>query len=346
MRVGRWKRVVMALAVALMAGAFCGCAAQQQQVAARFGDHVITEDEVTAYTVGYRAQNGLQDDEDWKSYVSLSYHDTKTWREEAIRVLADKVLIEEKAVALGISADEERVAGTISEEKEKAGIASDDEQAWTEYLAEHGTTPQEHRETLEYSSIEEQVYRSELNFTDELQSEMCTDYIKAHYADQVMHHYWAIPFDLGDGEAAQACLDELKGLSGDALRTRFVELYGEAVDGSPDAVSYDIGWDFLYSEGDIDPEIRLRNSNLYGGDLYDGVLEGTDKLRVALCDERVELVDPDYDKIESESFKNIISAYTLATTWAAECRNYLTELEQAADIQVVPMPDGLPYAVD
>ena len=90
----------------------------------------------------------------------------------------------------------------------------------------------------------------------------------------------------------------------------------------------------------------LRSANLASGELYGGVLKGEDQLRVVLCDERVELVDPDYDKIESESFKNVISAYTLATVWTAECNKYLTQLEEAANIQVVPMPSNLPYAIE
>lgn len=342
-----WKRFAAAVFAALFAMALSGCsAAQSQDTAATFGGHVITEDEVAEYTAGYRAQNGLGDDEEWKSFILSRYADTKAWREEAIRVLADEILIREKASELGITVDEDRVSQAISDEMEKAGIPEGDEQAWSDYLAESGQTPQGYREKLEYSSIEEQVYRSELDFTDELESEMCTDYIKRNYSDQVMHHYWAIPFDLADREGARALLDELKGLEGDELRERFVEAYDETAGEGEGAAGYDIGWDFLYAEGRIDPDIDLRSANLSAGTLYDGVLEGADALRVVLCDERIELVDPDYDSIESESFKQIIRAYTLATTWAAKCNSYLSELEEAAGIQVAEMPSGLSYAVE
>ena len=340
-----WKKCSLLVCFAVLCvAALVGCSATKG-VAATFGNHVITEDEVTAYTASYRAQNGLEDDDAWKNYVSMSYADTKTWREEAIRVLADELLVKDKAAEYGITADGQRVSRTIAEEKEKAGIAEDDDRAWADYLSQRGFTPESYREKLEYSSIEEQVYRRELNFTDELQSEMCTEYIEQHYADQVMHHYWAIPFGLDDEAGAQACFEALVGLQGDGLRDRFLTRYAEAT-GAVGGTGYDIGWDFLYEESRIDPEIKLRSANLNGGELYGGVLKGEDRLRVILCDERVELADSNYDKIESESFKNIIGAYTLATTWAAECNSYLTQLEEAAGIQVVPMPSNLPYAIE
>ena len=346
MSFARWLRVVAIGAVVALAVALSGCSAPANP-AATFGNHTITEDEVTAYTASYRAQNGLTDDADWKSFVSLSYGDTKTWREEAIRVLADQLLIKDKAAELGITVNNEAVEQRIAAEKAKAGIAADDERAWSDHLAAQGLTPDEFRKRLEYSSIEEQVYRAELNFTNELESELCTEYIKNNYSDQVMHHYWAIPFDKADEQRAAACLAELKGLSGDALRNRFVQLYAEVSGNDASAAGYDIGWDFLYAESTIDPDIALRSAQLAGGELYDGLLAGADgKVRVVLCDERVELVNPDYDAIDSESFKSIIRTYMLATSWAAQCNEYLSKLEEAANIKVVEPPSNLPYAIE
>ena len=331
----------------LVVGAGCSGGLDGGGVAARFGEHVIYEDEVSAYTESYRAQNGLSDDASWASFLTGRGMTGKTWREEAIRQLADRLLIADKASELGVSADAQAVDERIAREKEAAGLSADDEQGWADYLAERGKTPEQVRADYEFSSVEQQVFRSELNFTTELQNEMCDDYIRTNLADQVVRHYAAITLDAGDEGRLQDYLDELRGLGGAALSKRFDEIAQEVADaGYSSLPSGDIGWDFLFGEYTLDPDIEVRKAKLEAGELYDGIVRGEDGgARLMLCLERVALEGVSYADIQSESLKSAISDLTLSSSWAAKCLEYLGELEEAAGIQVSAMPSGLAYDV-
>lgn len=335
--------VAFACAMALQA-----CSSQSDEhVAAKFGDHVITEDEVSAYTEAYRAKSGLQDELEWKSYLTSSFGDAQTWRQEAIRTLADRMLIEDKAGEDGLSVNAEAVDERIAQEKEQAGIASDDDQAWVDYLAGRGQTPEQHRADLEFSDLEQQVFKAELDFTDEMRDEMCDDYIQTNFADQVVARYAAITLPLGEAERARGYLDELKGLEGPALEERFAQLaMEEASHGDSDLESGDLGWDFTYNEAKIDPKLKLRKATLRKGELYGRVLKGTDALRVVLCTDWASFArTPTYSSLESDGLKEQIEGMTMVSSWAAKCMQYLSDLEEAADIKITNMPEGLEYDI-
>ena len=321
---------------------------QQQQPAARFGNHTISEDEVATYTQQYRSENGLEDDVSWANYLATSALTTQTWRERVIRQLADQALIEDKAAELGITVNAEDVDKFVAQQKTRAGVADNDEQAWIEYLSQHGLSVEGIMERAEFNSLEQQVFKSELDFSQELENEMCNDYIKVNLADQVVRRYYAVEFEKNDKDQARMCLDDLTALEGAALVERVKELASEHRIPQPlIAEDGDMGWDFLYSEALADPKLKLRHAKLEAGTLFPKLLKGTDAYRVVCCAERHEFVDNGmrYEKIESESLKETISSLTMASSWAAKCMQYMSDLEEAANIQVSQMPSGLPYDV-
>lgn len=324
-----------------------GCQQDSGQIAAKFGSHTISEDEVTSYTDSFRAKNDLKDDASWAEYLTEQGLSTSEWREEAIRTLADRILIEDKAEELGITADEATVSQQIAEDKQNAGISEDDEDGWRNYLAEKGSTPESLKADYEYDSIEEQVFKKELNFSNELEDEMCDDYIKTNLADQIVHHYEVIVYKKSEKKKAQAQLAEFSQLSGKKLRTAFEKVMNNTQTTlSSGAKSTVEDWDFVYSGGVIDPNDKLRKANLEKGELYPKLLKGTDGYRLVLCIGKADLaVTPKYEQIKDSSLKSLIEKLTMASTWSGKCQQYLSDLEDQADIQVSPMPEGLSYDV-
>ena len=341
-----------ALALALVVGC-SGSQGEQRSIAAYVGDDVVYEDEITDYTKEFRAQRGYEDDATWAEYLTEEGLTGTTWRESVIRQKADRILVQRKADELGIAPDSAAVEQRVASMREQAG-AADDDAAWEDYLAQSGRTPEEIVNDLEFSSVEQQVISAEVDFSGELRSQMCDDYISTNLADQVVRHYYAFEFDSEAQDDAQALLDELAALDESKLVERFV--VSAQADGESDVVEVaegdasaiqatDLGWDFAYAEYDIDPDLALRKAKLNAGELYREVLYGADTLRVVLCAERVELSGISYDDIPSVSLKEYIASLTLTSQWAALTSQYLSELEKAADVQVVPMPEGLPYDV-
>lgn len=319
--------------------------AAPEGAAAYFDDWVLTEDEVSAYTDEFRKEHGYEDDASWAAYLQGNDMTGKTWRESVIREKADKELMLRKASELGITADENAVAARIEADRANAGIAENDDDAWRAYLEQTGQTPEELEESYEYSSIQSQVFNEELDLSAETQAEMCNDFIKANLADQVVRHYYAIGFDADDEQGAQSLLAELKGLSGDELVKRFVQICEQKADTSTEDAG-SIGWDFLYNGSAIDLDNKLRKAKLQAHELYAEPLKGTDGYRVVLCMEREELVGDDiYGSLQSESLKALIADLSIKAHWTALLKQYMADLEKEAGVQVTYMPEGLSYDV-
>ena len=162
---------------------------------------------------------------------------------------------------------------------------------------------------------------------------MCADYIRTNLADQFVRHYFAI--NCADKQAARKLIAELQGMDADEIAARFT---------AKDAI--DLGWDFIYDEESIDPKLKLRRNSLKAGDLYDKPLKSEGEWRVVYCAERGDFDgDISYDAIESESLKETISNLVLASSWTTRFQEYMNTLEEKANVQVAPMPEGLPYDV-
>ena len=210
-------RFLLALAFSLTLACFAGCSGGQD-LAAKCSAFTISEQEVTDYTASSRAQNGYTDDTDWARFlVAQGYSDTKTWREEAIRALAEQKIVENRAAELNVSADETVVDQTIAYVRQLRGITTDEE--WASYLEGIGMTADEYRASCEFASVEQQVLAADLDLAANGSDDELNAYIKSNLMDRVTRRFSVITFK---SEAdANAALAQLEGLSGDELAARF-----------------------------------------------------------------------------------------------------------------------------
>ena len=335
--------VVLALMLAVCAMCLGACASQEA-VAAKVGDTVITEAEVTEYTADFRTRNGLQNDADWSSYLSGVGLTAKTWREQVIGTKSERILIEQKAKQLGITADESLVDKEIESDIGSYGGREQYEAA----LAAAGTTEEEQRETYRFANIEQQVLMAELDIDDQVSEQMAQEFIESSLADRVLRRYSVIVFDSAHQTDAQACLDELKGLQADALTQRFAQMARErSIDEASAARDGDAGWNFGYTLRNGDEYVTLDE-----GQLYDKLFEVLDengsvsKYEILLCTKKFAFESGvTYADIDEEDLKAYVLQQASTAHWSSLMSDYINKLREEAQVQVHAMPSGLPYDV-
>lgn len=338
------KKILLAVCAASLCvgtGALTACGGTED-LAAKCGSFSITEQAVTDYTAQFRTQNSLADDDSWVSYLKAQGLDTKGWREEAIRTLSQRELVKQKADELGITADETTVEQSI--QNAKSGYDSDE--AWEEALSAKGMDDQSYRETLEFSSIEQQVLVSELNVDSDADSssnaEAVSTYVDQNLADRVTRRYEVVSFASKD--EAKAALAELSALQGDELSKRFSEYVSTQSEALSDIFSGDLGWDISY---DVSSFISgSDNLKLQAGSLYKKTVKSDGVWKIYLCTGRYVFEKGLKAKdIEDESLKSLVEQAAVSSQLATQAEGYLNQLVDDANVQVYQMPSGLPYDV-
>lgn len=340
-----FTKTLCAVAVLAMALGCAGYAGSREQ-AAKFGDTVIYEDEVAAYTQQFRDENGLGDDASWAQYLSEQNLVSSSWRESAIRTLAEQELVKQRAAELGIVADAEKVESSLAQAKADAGVAQGDDAAWTAALEQKGTTEAALREKYEYASIEQQVLKADLEDKVASDTALVQEYIDRYLMDIVTRRYSLIYFASDAKADAKAALDELSKVEASELPQRFAAQAKElSADRDSAKKSGDIGWDVQYNHDELDPGNVL--VKLEPGELAGRVVKVGDSVAVALCTDKFTFSkDTTPDSIPDESLRSWVTSAATTANWAGARSAYLSELVDNAKIQVHAAPADMPYNVD
>ena len=345
-RLAMWFILIVALIACAML--LPGCSSSDSgnaAVAAQCEGVTVTEGQVSDYTAAFRQGIEAVDDEAWARYLRGQHLDAKSWRENAIRQIAVKQLVENRAQELGIVADESQIETSIAKEKSDRGLAAGDDEAWAAALASEGTTPDELRSQFEYASILEQVILHDEFSDEEGDGEKLQSYIEQSLMDRVLRRYSVLSFDSNEQDAAVAAFEELDNLKNSELTARFDEMVAERSSQSESSgIQGDIGWDLLYDLSDvIDPAETIK---LQPGDLYPGLVERDEGWQIYLCTGRFVFESGvQYTELE-ESLQKAIARANLVASWSRTVTDYTTQIVDDANIQVTQMPKGLPYDVD
>ena len=332
------------LVVVALACVLCLAACASEDVAAKVGDEVISESSVTDYTADYRADKGLDNDADWAAYLADEGLTAKTWREQVVRMFAERMLVERKAQDLGIVADESYIDSQIEADVEAYGGRAEYEAA----LDAKGTNEAEQRDYYKLESLEMQLFAAELDLDDADTEKMVQEYMSKNLGDRVLRRYSVIVFDADDEKLAQGCLDELKSLKGEELRTRFAELARKySTDEASAARDGDAGWNYGYSLVNEGEYVTLDEGELYGKLFAIADAEGApSQYEIMLCTKKFAFTDEvTFADIDDEDLKAYVLQQASASRWAELSSDYLSNLIDAAQVQVRAMPAGLPYDV-
>ena len=332
---------VALLAMVLLCVACAPVNSGAKDVAARYDGGEIAESEVSAYTASFRDRNGLEDDKDWAEYLNSEGLTAKTWRERAIGALAEEVLIAKKADELGIKPDEERIQSQIETDLSSFGIDANREGALEAYLDTTGQTEEEYRSRLESASIEQQVLSQNVKLDPIDDVAVLDEYIQKQLAPRVVRRYRVLCFDAR--EKAQTAIDDMAGLSGDELVVRFDGwLDRDDSDTTTSAGHGDMGWDIASNLGDV--QYELNTEMLPVGAVSSSPHEIDGMYYVFYCVNRFEFgTSTTYGSLPDDELKQYVASVATYANWSKLTANYIAELCDAANIQVSPMPKGLPY---
>ena len=338
--------VTLLVALAVLT-AIVGCAQVQQSdegIAARYGDSVITEQEVNDYTEQFRSEHVYGDDANWAAYLRDQGLTASTWRNQAIRAIVERRLVEKRAAELGIVADTDLVQSQIAADKEAAGIAADDAAAWQSYLDSRGLTQEAYEDGIRYASLRSLVLQKELAL-DPVEDESVLDaYIHDNLISRVVRRYCVLCYD--EKKAAAKALAQLQGLSGEELERAFATRADE--DDSNETTSGnggDAGWDLANSWGQMQQE--LNEEMLAAGALSNEIHELDGKYYVVMCTDRFEFgSDTTYGDLPDRALKDYVHDAATYAAWSDMSAEYLAKLVDNAHVQVREASEKLPYDVD
>ena len=348
--VGGRMAALAAVIASFLAVALCltlvGCAGDNEKgVAARYGDgKTVTEQEVNDYTAQFRREHTYDDDMTWATYLYEQGLTASTWRNRAIGSIVEARLIEQRAQELGISVDESMVADQMAADKEAVGIAADDAEAWKSYLEARGLTEDSYLENLRQSILQYQVLSQEVALDPVSDVQVIDDYIGSNLISRVVRCYSVLVFD--SEKDAEAALDSLKGLSGDALSQEFAALLEK--DDSTETTAENggnAGWDIANSWGQMQQD--LNEEMLKEGELSSGVHELDGKYYVVLCTLRFAFEKgTSYDDIADDKLKAIVYDAATYDAWGKLTSEYIAKLRDDAHVMVHEVSEPLPYDVD
>lgn len=315
----------------------------EEGTAATIDGKPIPESDVTAYITQYRNYAGYQEDGAWATFLDGMSSDAKTMREDAIKALARRVAVEDKAAAEGVEASDEEIDARIKENAKDAGREEDIEAYVTG--------------TLMYASMDD--YRADARMEVLLDKLIATDtkpidptdlQMVIHAADSPASYIgsrtYDVAFPVGEEDSASDSADaqtEAEGFAkGLASCESTQDFLAKAKDAGREAT--DLGWSCL-----TDPSAAQLKAmdGLQAGSASKPFRDG-DGWHVLWCAETF-TTRPDSALSLSEMPEEIYDALkvdTMDDLLADDMAKYADDLLTEHNLKVNAMPSGLPYDVD
>lgn len=337
------KNTIKALALAAVAAcalvlAACGGGADAK-AAATVNGVAIPESSVTQEIQNFRTSMSLENEDDWGKWLAESSYTPESYRQQTIDELVDAEVLNQAAAAEGITVSDADVDAYI--ESIKGSYESDEE--WQDLLESSGMTEESFRATARQSMLEDAL--QEKVASDDGSTKATDAQIIEYYQDN--REYYddakrssAIIFEEGDTSTAKDVLAQIN--SGALSFTDAVKQY--STDEESKNADGDMGWDVLQSQDDdyMDALAELAPGQTSG--VVDTIMGPT----IILCTE--EFVGAEDGKATIDIFPEAIlteiresvdmsNGYDVFDAW-------LEDYKSGLEIEIVEMPEGLPYYVD
>lgn len=348
-----------ALAALLLAfGAGCsaagaGASTLGEGVAAVYdGGGQVAEDEVTAYIGAYRAQSGTEGDAAaWEAYLAERHLTPELLREKTIRQLVIDAVAEQRAVEAGISVDDEEIEAQLDAMKDS--LAFGDDAIFEETLQLYGRTADDMRALYAHEALLEELLEQEVPLPQPTEEEVAAYVAQTYPSGATFKHVYYFHL-AASAESDEPSYDDLV-----LTQTLLSDLKEEGLTPEHFAAAVD-----AYGEGE---ELKAR-----GGDLgYDlGELPVSVAAQNAIDATAVGAVSGAFIDDASYGFVWVDSAYDLSANqedaaslaalpeelqealtekaaealWQEDCQEYLSKLYEDSQVDIAPMPEGLPYA--
>lgn len=331
--------VCVASLSAVCAWGLAGCTTPAQGssggTAATVNGTEISEDKVTNYIQNFRTQSSLDTEEAWGKWMSENDYTPEKVREEIIGIFADQELVKMGAQDKGITVDDAEVQGYVDKMKAKY----DSDEMWQQALTQVGMTEDLYRQNIKDSlsvqKLQDSFASTEEPTEDEL-LEYAGMYAKSFDGAKRSSH---ILFNTGDEAKAQEILDQINAGTLDFAEAAKANSQdpGSAEKGG------DVGWDkmsqfveeYTTALGSLEKD---QVSDLVTSDYGTHIIKCTD---VFTAPEEVTSLD----QIPTE-FLDEVKQTVNDKKKSDGYQSWFTEYKEAADIQINPMPENLPYWID
>ncbi len=340
---------IAAVLAAIVGFALYASALVPSNAAAKVDDSYITEDAVEAWIDQYRVTYGLDEDEDFASYLLSAGYNVSTFRQNAINQLALNAVIVKRGEELGVEISDEDIDAQIEAAKEL--YAFGDEETWVETLEALALTEDDLREQYKVNLYETAICAAEVE-EQEASDDDVLSYINTYLLGTTQKHVYRIIFeDYDTASAVQAELAELA--EAGQLTTEVFSAY--AIEYSTEEDVEETGGSYAWSGADMGDYIKEILEYMEVGELseVESVTDDDDAQEVIFCDAEYTFPTGDDDgeltaipeDIDEELLADVTSS-TESALFETASSNYLAELLAAAQITYYPMPEDAPYNVD
>lgn len=343
------KTIVVVGVISATLCLFAGCNGSSSGVAATVNGQEIPEEKVTSQIEHIRAQSGLTDTDQWGKFLVQQDMTPESVRETVINTMTDTMLIKEGAADLEIAVEDSDVDDAINSFKENY----ESDENWQDALKQAGFTEDTYRETIRDSMYEQKVgdyFDSQIGedgVTDEDRIESAKTYVSYYDDAKRTSHILFKVEDKNDEEAMAAAYAQAEdvlaqinaGMDFAEAARQYSQDEGSAENGG------DVGWDKLNS---FVQEYTDAVTNLELNQVSDPVESeyGYHIIKVT------EVFDaPEADALTSmdqipEAFRENINSMAESVQADDLYKEWLDELKENAEIEINPMPKGLPYDID
>lgn len=318
------------------------------QAAAIVDGDRITEQEVADYIDKYRRYIGKTSDADWATFMDENSTDASTMRTNALTRLEQQRIIMKAAAEAGISATAEEIDEKVASERERAGLADDDE-GWNAWLDSMGYAPDEYRKEMEYGIIERKYIDTQVAPTEPTDWYMQSE-AEADAASWTGRKGYRVLFEL-DGNATASQVLEAEGkandfiasLGDDVTREGFVKAAGELR--GKGVKAQEMQWDCL---ADYDVAYQEALDGLSAGEMTTEPVRTAKGYIVVYCLETY--LAGDDGSIDMSTMPEAIAKALREKAYEDVNKDprdsYLYTIVYTHSIDEKDMPDGLPYDVD
>lgn len=304
-------------------------------VAATVNGTEIAEDTITQQVQTIRAQMAIDTEDAWGEWLVENGYTPETVREQIIDGYVDQELIRQGAAEKGVTVDAAEIDTYVNSMKANY----DSEEAWEQALANSGTTEEDYRHNLELQILSQNLYATFATTDEPAEEDVISTanlYLSAFDGAKRSSH---ILFAADDEATAQSVLDQIN-----AGEMDFVDAVKEySTDSAATAQNGDVGWDKLttfdtsYQEA-LDGLEKDQVSGLVTSSFGIHIIKCTD---VFAAPEEVTSTDQVPEEF-LEQIKSMVQQNNQSEAYQA----WFSEYEEAAEIVINDMPEGLPYDVD
>lgn len=310
-------------------------------VAATFDGVEIAEDKVSAYVAQYRAYAGYSSDGDWATFMDGMSEEPEQVREDAIRALARRIAVKKQAEKTGVSASDEEIERRIAKERESSGHTGD----WDSYLT--GTlmygSKDDYRTDVEMKILLDKLIEVDVPPIEPSETQMAiqaADSSKSYTGSRSYDVLFPVSED-ADATLVENALDNAKSFRDAAKDAKDANAFMEASSGT----AVDRGWSCL--DSGMSTEYSSALAKLSPGDISDPFRD-IDGWHVIWCAETfskrpdtvvslAEMPEEIYEALRKDTYDQLMESKWLG---------YADSLVDTGKLDIKPMPDNLPYAVD